>query len=250
MLEFATIFLLMFLAQRVALRLLSRGYFQESLQMVFEIVRMTPNLLATLTLFRNKRRAFKVTPKGRVNDERQRIAAPVILYALLALSGVSALWFGLTIAGLTGMTYEEPWAAWGSAFWLAVNAAFIAMAVLRVRSPQFATERRTGVRFNTELDGMIGGAPCRIVDLSLGGALIEVPSLSLVPERAILAIGPGTLNLRIDSEVRIHRAGANGRVAYGLRFTSAHPRDRARIALALFHHDTGPAYELEAIAAD
>ncbi|MEX2314895.1 MAG: PilZ domain-containing protein, partial [Thermomicrobiales bacterium] len=256
--QFLTIFLLTFIIQRLALRRLSRGYFQESLQIVFEIVRMTPNLLATLTLFRSEPHKFQVTPKGRVGDARQRIGPPSILYGLLALSAITAGWFGLTLAGLSGMTYEEPWVAYGASFWLAVNATFLVKAILRVRSPRFATERRSGVRFDTELDGVLGGVPCRVRDLSLSGARVSVDSGARIPASPVLWIGSEALRWRVPAEICLRRAESDTSDSCGLRFTSVHPIDRARIALALFNHHvitafeatTFDAFDAEPIAAD
>ncbi len=248
--QFLVIFLLTFVVQRAALRLLSRGYFQESLQIVFEIVRMTPNLMATLTLFRSKPHTFRVTPKGRVGDERQRIGPPTILYALLALSVLTAVWFGLTLAGLSGMTYEQPWVAYGASFWLTVNAVFLVKAIMRVRSPRFATERRSGVRFDTDLDGVIGGVPCRVLDLSLNGARVSVDRSAMVPESPVLWIGSESLRWRVPAEICLRRPETETTDSYGLRFTSAHPIDRARIALALFNHHIMTTFEAEPLAAD
>jgi cellulose synthase (UDP-forming) len=250
--QFLAIFLLTFIIQRAALRLLSRGYFQESLQIVFEIIRMTPNLLATLTLFRSTPHAFRVTPKGRVGDERQRIGPPSILYGLLALSLVTAIWFGLTLAGQSGMTYEEPWVAYGASFWLTVNAIFLVKAIRRVRSPRFATERRSGVRFDTELDGVLGGVPCRVLDLSLSGARVSVDRSATIPDSPVLWIGDEAMRWRVPAEICLRRPESETQVSYGLRFTSPHPIDRARIALALFNHHiiTGFDTELELVAAD
>jgi cellulose synthase (UDP-forming) len=243
--QFLVIFLLTFVIQRAALRLLSRGYFQESLQIVFEIVRMTPNLLATLTLVRRRPHAFRVTPKGRVGDERQRIGPPSILYSLVALSLLTAIWFALTLAGLSGMTYEEPWVAYGAAFWLVFNAVFVVKAILRVRSPRFATERRAGVRFDTELDGVLGGVPCRVLDLSLNGARVSVDREATIPESPVLWIGSDALRWRVPAEVRLRRPQSEVADSVGLQFASAHPIDRARIALALFNHHVITAFEAE-----
>ena len=248
--QFLTIFLLTFVIQRAALRLLSRGYFQESLQIVFETIRMTPNLLATLTLFRGKPHTFRVTPKGRVGDTRQRIGPPSILYALLGLSVLTAAWFGLTLAGLSGMTYDQPWVAYGASFWLAVNAIFLVKAIMRVRSPRFATERRSGVRFDTELDGVLGGVPCRVLDLSLNGARVSVDRSAAIPDFPVLWIGAASLRWHVPAEICLRRPETDTTDSYGLRFTSAHPIDRARIALALFHHHVMTTVEAEPLAAD
>ena len=203
-----------------------------------------------MTLFRSKPHTFRVTPKGRVGDERQRIGPPTILYALLAVSVLAAVWFGLTLAGMSGMTYEQPWVAYGASFWLTVNAVFLIKAIIRVRSPRFATERRSGVRFDTDLDGVVGGVPCRVLDLSLNGARVSVDRARRYRSRRCSGSAPsrcaGAFQPR-SACVALRRRATD---SYGLRFTSAHPIDRARIALALFNHHIMTTFETEPLAAD
>ena len=55
---------------------------------------MTPNLLATTTLFSNRRATFRVTPKGRTGDGRHRTHIPRPLTAILALDDNA---YGVTI---------------------------------------------------------------------------------------------------------------------------------------------------------
>src|SRR3954468_16225212 len=128
-LTFAIAFGTTFLLQQLALRVLSRGRHRSVLAVVFELVRMTPNLLATLTLLSNKRAAFRVTPKGRHAGDRHRTRVPRLLRALAFMSFLGAAWFALTLLGDTPTHYVVPWAAYAAFGWLVVNVFLLILAI-------------------------------------------------------------------------------------------------------------------------
>lgn len=171
---FAPVFCLTFASQHTALRLLSRGHHRLVLPLIFDLVRMTPNLRATIGLVSSATRRFQVTHKGREEDERTRIEPPLLLLALIALSVVASVWFLLTIAGVTGAEYLDLWFAFGAFFWLAVNFGLLLSAIGRIWSQQYAPERRSSVRFATGLAATLDGMPCAVKELSLTGAQIEI----------------------------------------------------------------------------
>ncbi|MGH9153316.1 MAG: glycosyltransferase, partial [Acidimicrobiales bacterium] len=173
---FAAAFVTSFALQRAAIVLLSRGRAPQLLTSVFELVRMPANLRATLTLLRRRKRAFQVSPKGRVGDARRRAPTPALLWTLLAAGVAAGAVFVLTVAGLTPIDYEVRWAAYGAAGWLVVNTGLLAAAIARIRAGRFAGERRASVRFDVDLPGSLAGAPCRVRDLSLTGARVVVPA--------------------------------------------------------------------------
>ena len=98
-LVFGIAFGVTFTLQQIALRLLSRGHHPLFLPIVFDLVRMTPNLLATLSLVRTGPLKFRVTPKGRSDDERRRANTSPLLTGIALLSVAAAIWFILTVAG-------------------------------------------------------------------------------------------------------------------------------------------------------
>src|SRR5919106_1665198 len=77
--------------QQAALFLLGRGAYRPILSVIFDLVRMTPNIAATLTLVRGRRPKFMVTPKGRMATRRGRVEAPKPLRAVLGVSVIGAL---------------------------------------------------------------------------------------------------------------------------------------------------------------
>jgi len=249
-LVFGVAFGVTFLIQRVALALLGRGFAPQGISTVFELVRMSPNLRATLTLFRPGGRAFKVTPKGRVGDERTRTQVPKLLSAALVVSLVAAVWFALSAAGRTPLSYDEPWAAYGAAFWLGVNALFVLAAIRRIRSERFAGERRASVRFDVTMPGRLDGGACRIHDISLTGAKVAVPAERAGSlrsgdghHRARVAIPFGDVVLHLDAAVRSVRPAGEADVVVGLEFEPGQDSTRARLALALFNAQLVPELE-------
>lgn len=229
-----------FLLQRLALARLARGRAPHLLSTVFEFVRMSANIGATLTLLGRRAGGFAVTPKGRVGDDRRRQPVPRLLRATAVLSVMAAGWFLLTLAGVTPLDYGVPWVAYGAAVWLLVNGALVAVAVARIRSERFAGERRASVRFDLDAPGVLDGRPCQVRDLSLTGAGIVVAAQAgetvLEPGREVaFAVDLGeTVTLR--AEVRSCRTGPEGMIV-GLQFGPDQDAPRAHLALALFHSD-------------
>ncbi|MCS7008084.1 MAG: glycosyltransferase, partial [Gaiellaceae bacterium] len=116
---FGPLFLGTLALQFVAMRLLARGYYPPLLSLVFEFLRMPAVVIGTLTLFRPRGGRFGVTPKGPSASGRERIPLPLLTKALLVASPLAMIWFVLTLAGLTPISYEEPGVAIGAAAFLA-----------------------------------------------------------------------------------------------------------------------------------
>lgn len=239
-----------FVIQRMALALLGRGFAPQGISTVFELVRMTPNLRATLTLFRPGRRPFAVTPKGRMGDKRSRMPVPRLLSLSLVASVAAAAWFALSATGRTPMQYREPWAAYGAAFWLVVNAVFVVVAMRRIRSQRFAGERRASVRFDIAMPGRLDGRDCRVDDISLTGARITIASAGEAaaaawvdrPRARRLSIAFGAVTLELDATVRSVRIAGDEAVV-GLEYTPGQDNTTARLALALFGSQLIPVLE-------
>jgi cellulose synthase/poly-beta-1,6-N-acetylglucosamine synthase-like glycosyltransferase len=236
---FLAAFGISFALQRAAIIMLARGRAPQVLTSVFEMVRMVPNLRATLTLLGRRARRFEVTRKGRMADGRTDRPVPALLMTLLAASVVAGAWFGLTAAGYTPVTYGEPWAAYGAAGWLVANAVLLWLAIRRIRAERFSGERRASVRFDVDLAGTLAGQPCRVLDLSLTGARVVLPRGSgpsgYDGELVVEGIGA-----RLRSTARTGRLLGDGKVLVGLRFEPGQDEDQAQLALALFTAEQVP----------
>lgn len=234
-LTFAIMFGTMFILSQASLRALSRGYSRPVLSILFEFVRMTPNLLATTSLVTNRGAAFKVTPKGRTGDGRSPVPAPRLLVAMLGLSVATAAWYALTLLGVTPVVYAVPWAVHAAFAWMLLNAGLLWLAIRRVRSPHYAAERRSSVRFATNLQGRLDGIEATIRDVSLTGARIELPASATIADRGRLIVDiPGGSPLAFTGSTRSTWAVDGGGTLVGFEFDDGQHVTRAHLALALF----------------
>ena len=235
-----------FILQQCAMRLLSRGSHRPLTATIFELVRMTPNILATLTLLRPGSFRFQVTPKGRTGDQRERMNTPRLLLVVEILSVTAGVWFFLSAAGVTTTQYGVMWAAIGAAFWLIVNLVFVIFAIARVRSFRYASERRRSVRFATVLRGAVGQRDCEIHDVSLTGAQVVMSTHSMIglqqEDELTIRVEEARLHLRVI--VRSRRLIAGERIEYGLEFTDGQTRERGQLALVLFNAHLLPQIEV------
>lgn len=234
-LTFVLAFGSMFLLSQLSLRALSRGCHRPVLTLIFEFVRMTPNLLATMTLFTHRRATFRVTPKGRTGDGRSAIRVPRPLTALLGLSFVAGAWYALTLLGVTPTHYHVPWAVHASFGWMLLNVGLLWLAIRRVRSPLYAAERRSSVRFATDLTARLDGTDAIVRDVSLTGARIELPGPREIAAHARLVVDvPDGRPLDLRGAGRTTWLDATGRTMLGFEFDEGQIGERARLALAMF----------------
>ena len=239
-LTFAIAFGASFILSQLALRVLSRGCHRPILSILFEFVRMTPNLVATTTLVTNRRATFQVTPKGRqAADDRRSASVPRLLrFALIASFGATA-WYALTLMGATITAYAVPWAVHAAVGWMFLNVALVWLAIRRIRAAQYAPERRSSVRFDTDLAGRLDGIEAWVRDLSLTGARVEVPATGAIAEHGRLVVDARDGQpISLAGTVRARWNGADGRSMVGFEFDEGQFDDRARLALTLFGVDT------------
>lgn len=224
-----------FILGQVALRVLSRGCYRPVLSILFEFVRMTPNLLATLTLVTNRRAAFRVTPKGRTAVGRRPNPVPRPLTAVLVLSVGAMAWYAATLKGATPSVYAIPWAVHAAFGWMLVNVVLVWLAIRRIRSSQYAAERRASVRFETDIPGRLDGIEAWVRDLSLTGARVEVPDASAVGPIGVLVVDAArNAPIELDGTVRESWIDGAGRVMVGFEFDPGQTAARARLARMLF----------------
>ena len=236
-LTFAAAFGVTYALQQLALYRLGRGAYRPILSVLFELVRMTPNLRATLTLVTTRVPRFMVTPKGRTGDERGRAAAPAPLNGVLALSFVAATVFALSLLGALPIHYEEQWAAWGAFGWLVVNAGLVYLAIQRVRSLRFAGERRAGVRFAVDAPGSIDGVPAGIQDVSVGGALLATRERLVERDRHLVMFGPDEAPISLWSIIRSVREAPTGELHYAFEFAPGQDAATGDLARVIFGGD-------------
>jgi cellulose synthase (UDP-forming) len=231
---FVVAFGVTFVLQQLALRALARGAHRPILSILFELVRLTPNLRATLTLVTRDKPRFTVTPKGRLGDGRRRAHVPWILSGVMAATVLGAAWFALTLLGVTPVRYTVLWAVVGAFGWMVINAGLVFLAMARVRSARFAPERRSSVRFELGVSGTFAGLECEVLDLSMTGARIAIAGAPPSDRTHRLELELGGRTIAIDATERSHRFGTDGRLVLGLAFADEITAERAELALALF----------------
>jgi cellulose synthase (UDP-forming) len=231
---FAAVFGLSYSLQVVALWLLGRGAYRPILSIVFDLVRMTPNFLATLTLFVPRVPRFRVTPKGRMAAQRNRSRPPFLLRGSLVASLVAGLAYVLHLAGVIDIGYASEWAAAGAFGWLCVNALITWLAMRRVRSLRYAAERRSAVRFAVDLPGWVDGAEVAVLDVSVGGALVAAdrPLVERDAHLVSFALPDGTASLW--AQVRSARRGDGGEFHYAFEFEPGQYPARGALARTVF----------------
>lgn len=231
---FAVLFGITYLLQQAALYLLGRGAYRPVLSVIFDLVRMSANFVATLSLFVPRTPRFRVTPKGRIAADRGRAEAPLLLRASLGISFVAAAVYALHLVGPFDMGYASEWAALGAFAWLTVNAGLTWIAIRRVRSLRFAAERRSAVRFAVDVPGWIDGDPAAVQDVSVGGALVAstVPLVEREAHLVSFELPSGTTSLW--AQIRSSRRAPSGEYHYALEFEAGQYPARAALARAVF----------------
>ena len=246
-LTFMVFFGTTFLLGQLSLRVLSRGCHRPILSILFEFVRMTPNFMATMTLFTNRRAAFRVTPKGRTGGARNGAHVSPILSAMLVLSLVAAGWYGATLLRFTPVVYAIPWAVHAAFVWMLVNVGLVWLAIHRVRASRYAAERRSSVRFATDFPGRVDGIETWVRDLSLTGARLEVPDAGVIaPTGRLVVEAGGGRPIVLDGVARTTWTDRAGQTMVGFEFVEGQYPARARLALALFGARTTEARRLTA----
>jgi cellulose synthase (UDP-forming) len=233
-LTFAFAFAVTYALQQAALYLLGRGAYRPILSIVFDLVRMSPNFLATLTLFSPRTPRFQVTPKGRMASTRGRIEAPVMLRAAFGASVVGATVYVLHLLGVFAIPYPSGWAAAGAFFWLVVNAGLVWMAARRVRSLRYAAERRSAVRFAVDIAGTVDGEGASVQDVSVGGALVATRDALVERETHLLSfeLPGGTTSLW--ARIRSSRRAASGEHHYAFEFEPGQYPAKGALARTVF----------------
>lgn len=219
-----------FVLQRIAIALLSRGYAPQGLTILFEFVRMQSNITATLTYLTRGEREFRVTAKAGA-DGRRRQPVPRLLLGLMVLTAIGIIWFGCTIAGLTPVHYVVRWTAYGAMFWLMFNALMLVGAASRIRSDRFASDRWSAVRLSTGGSARLDGAVGRLLDVSVGGALVLTEGALGDGESHELQIRVGDQLVVLRCQERSRRPVGVGGSLIGLQFTDGQDREIAQLAV-------------------
>lgn len=230
---YGPLFLAVFVMQFVSLRMLARGQYPPLLSLLFETLRLPASIPATLSLFRGGSTKFVVTPKGRSGNDRARMQAPHLLWALLCVNLVGLMWFGLTLAGWSPMHYAELAPVWGASAFAAMNAGLLLAAIMRVQSLKYGTERREGERFSVSLPGRFNGGICHVTNVSMTGAAITLPFVVTMEGSQPCTLSIGLPNGEVTFTGSVHPKPWLGPTAAGVEFDPGQYAAAAELARAL-----------------
>ncbi|MGI8998324.1 MAG: glycosyltransferase [Candidatus Limnocylindria bacterium] len=233
-LTFAVAFGVTYALQQAALYLLGRGAYRPILSIVFDLVRMSPNFLATLTLFTSRTPRFRVTPKGRIAVNRGRVEAPILLRAALGVSVLGATVYAFHLLGAISIAYASEWAAAGAFFWLVVNAGLVWVAMSRIRSLRYAAERRSAVRFAVDIAGAVDGSMASVQDVSVGGALVATREPLIEREMHLLSFQLASGATSVWARIRSSRRADSGEHHYAFEFGPGQFPAKGALAQAVF----------------
>jgi cellulose synthase (UDP-forming) len=231
---FAVMFGVTYALQQLALYLLGRGAYRPILSIIFDLVRMSPNFVATLSLFVPRTPRFRVTPKGRIATDRGRMEAPLLLRLSLGVSFVAAAVYALHLVGPFDMGYASELAALGAFAWLSINAGLTWLAIRRVRSLRYAAERRSAVRFAVDVPGWIDGDAAAVQDVSVGGALVATAAPLVEREAHLVSFELPSGTTSLWAQIRSSRRAPSGEHHYALEFEPGQYPARAALSRAVF----------------
>lgn len=230
---YGPLFMMAFLSQFAALRLLARGRYPPLLSLLFEVLRLPAVLPATLAILTGGSTVFKVTPKAPDVHGDRRVPVPPLLIALLIVTTSTSGWFIATLLGWTPTAYAELPSAIGAAVFNGVNIALLLWAVHRIRLARFAGERRWAIRLPVHIPARLDGRPCAVVDLSVTGAQVRIGSFAVVASQDCeLEIDLPGHSIQLKCRVK-NRARGDGSALVGLEFDGDQQREIASVALSL-----------------
>ncbi|HET9646725.1 MAG TPA: glycosyltransferase [Microlunatus sp.] len=232
---FALFFTAMFSVRLWGARRLFRLHLHWPTAFALRILRIPVGLSCLWWLLSRRTLQFQVTPKAGA-DERLRGQAPRILWSLVAVLAAVAVYAALGLSGVV------PWHSTASAtvasgMWLILAGVVLVMGIRRIQSTQYATSRRNAYRVAVDVPVTVDGVEGRLIDLSLGGAAVRLPTQE--------AVGANIAELRLPgmdpivAEVVLTRPGEESSSIVSLRVPAKDWGAYRAIALWLFHTPRG-----------
>jgi cellulose synthase (UDP-forming) len=237
---FAAAFGAMFVTRLWGSKRLLRGHIRWSTAFALRVFRVPVGLACAWWLATRDSLQFEVTPKG-ASDHRLRGRAPRVLWALLA---TAAFVLAYSTAGVLGLV---PWASdasstTASGVWLGMAAGVLVAGTMRIRAAEYATSRRNAHRVAIHAPVTIDDVPGELLDISVGGAGVRLPT-GAVPPSGLVELGlPGAAPIKIEI-ARIStgaRAGADASHEFvSLRVGEHDWAGYAALSAWMFHTPTG-----------
>jgi cellulose synthase (UDP-forming) len=234
-LVFALAFLAMFSTRMWGAKRLLRKQIHWPTAFALRIFRVPVGIACLWWLLSRTSLQFQVTPKAG-EDGRRRGRIPLILLtlavAILAIASYAA-------AGSEGWVpwHTSPASTAASGAWLALASLVLLLGTRRIRAAEFATSRRNGHRVNLRTEVLVNGSAAELVDISIGGLAVVLPT-KLEPTEGLIEV-----QLPQAAPIKMRLVGEPAEVGQQ-RYTSlkvSHDDWEAyrTMALWMFHTPTG-----------
>lgn len=229
--EFTLAFAAMFWVRLWGAKRLMRHQIHWPTAFALRIFRVPVGMACLWWLVSRKSLEFQVTPKGAA-ELRLRGRAPRILIVLIVIVAAIILY---ATAGVFGWVpwRTSPGSTIAAGVWLVLAGVVLVLGTLRIRAAEFATSRRGAHRVTVKVPVTIDGVAGELLDISMGGAAVQVEADAL-PEagRVHLAL-PGAAPIALDI-VRVWSTSREGRTE-SLRVRDGDWSAYRGLALWLFH---------------
>ncbi len=181
-----------FLAGQFVVHYISHGLSSFKSTMIFEITRLPATLAATMTIFSNKQRGFKVTQKISHSEESTTFRSHALIDTLLGL-----LLFSIAIGFFRTFILDQSYFSSDNAaiimfLWVLVNLYLLVVVKLRIQSKRFGTTRRLAGRMSSNDAKVFQNFLKGVEDLSVSGARLKISNVKSLGEF------PRDIHLKVD----------------------------------------------------
>lgn len=239
---FAVMFGAMFAIRMWGARRLHRLHLHWPTAFALRILRVPVGLSCLWWLLTRRTLEFQVTPKAGA-DERLRGRAPLAVRVLIAIMVGVAVWALLGLSGLVPW-HSDASSTVASGVWLILACVVLVMGTRRIQSDAYATSRRNAHRFAVRATVAIGSVEGELVDISVGGAAVRLPTETLPAAAEVELTLPGAAPIILQT-VRVTSAN-EGTETVSLQVRFGDWMTYQKISLWLFHTPEGAVANLPA----
>lgn len=233
---FAAVFLTMLVLRLWGVRQLFRHHLHLPSAFALRIFRIPVGISCLWWLLTRRTLEFAVTPKAGAEQRARGRVPRVVIVLIVAVFAV----LGYSLAGALGLV---PWRATdgatvASAAWLLLAGIGLVLGAIRVLSPAYATTRRDAHRIALRAPVSIDGTDGELIDISVGGAAVRLPSRTMPISDGAELVLPRAAPVRMRVVRRSDLPGDAGSVV-ALRVADDDWAALRTMSLWLFHTPTG-----------
>ncbi len=232
---FMVVFAALFMIRLWGARRLYRQHLHWGTAFALRILRIPVGLACLWWLLTRRSLDFAVTPKAGA-EERLRGHVPQILWWLLGLLVAVVLYAGAGVAGVVPWR-TSPSSTVTAGAWVVLAGAVLVMGIRRIQAVEFATSRRNAYRVGVSAPIRVNGVDGRLLDISLGGVAIAMPTGALPSASEIELVLPGQSEPIVLEAVRVRSADDAEIASFRVRFGDW--AAYRTIALWVFHTPDG-----------